>query len=181
MPDQPMDEPFTIEDAIAGKTSDAAAAKEAGADASDPAQRVEELQNRLLRSQAELENFRKRIRREMDDERRFAELPLLTDLLPVLDNIDRAISAAEKTSDAGSLLAGFKMLSGQLRGVLERHNCKPIEAQGQPFDPALHEAIMQQPSADHPENTVTGVAQGGFTLHDRVVRPAQVIVSSKPK
>jgi molecular chaperone GrpE len=138
-----------------------------------------EAQNRYLRSQAELENTRKRLRREMDEERRYAELPLLADLLPVMDNVTRAIEAAEKNADAATLLAGFKMLAQQLTGVLERHHCKPIKAAGEPFDPNVHQAIMQQPSDEHPENTVINVGQTGYLLHDRVVRPAQVVVSKR--
>ena len=138
-----------------------------------------EAQDRYLRSQAELENTRRRLRREMDEERRYAELSLLSDLLPVIDNIDRAVTAAEKNADATSLLAGFKMVSQQLNNVLEKHHCKRIDAEGQPFDPAVHEAIMQQPSNEHPDNTVVAVGQTGYTLHDRVVRPAQVVVSKK--
>jgi molecular chaperone GrpE len=157
-----------------------------GAVATQPADELEQLrrqaaeaQDRYLRSQAELENTRKRLRRELDDERRYAELTLLADLLPVIDNINRAIEAAEKNADAASLLSGFKMVGQQLKQVLEKHHVKPIDAEGQPFDPAVHEAILQQPSAEHPENTVTTVAQTGYKLHDRVVRPAQVIVSTK--
>ena len=140
---------------------------------------VAEAQDRYLRSQAELENTRKRLRREMDEERRYAELPLLADLLPVIDNINRAIEAAEKNADAATLLAGIKMVSQQLNGVLEKHQCQPIQAEGQPFDPAVHQAIMQQPSDQHPDNTVVAVGQTGYKLHDRVVRPAQVVVSKK--
>jgi molecular chaperone GrpE len=138
-----------------------------------------EAQDRYLRSQAELENTRKRLRREMDEERRYAELPLLADLLPVIDNVDRAIEAAEKNADAATLLAGFKMVSQQLNNVLEKHHCQPIQAEGQPFDPAVHQAIMQQPSNEYPDNTVVAVGQTGYTLYDRVVRPAQVVVSKK--
>jgi molecular chaperone GrpE len=139
-----------------------------------------ESKDRALRAVAELENFRKRARREAEEERRFADLPLLRELLPVVDNIGRAIEAAQKNSDAGNLLEGFKMVSQQLEGVLSRHNCKRIEAQSKPFDPHLHQAIMQQPSADFPANTVLQVVQDGFQLHDRVIRPAQVIVSTGP-
>jgi molecular chaperone GrpE len=139
-----------------------------------------ELQDRLLRTQAELENFRKRARRELDDERRYAEIELIRDLLPVVDNVGRAISAAEKQADAALLLSGLKMMQQQLEEVFQRHHAKFITATGEPFDPSRHEAIMQQPSGEHPEHTVLGVARQGLTLHDRVVRPAQVIVSAKP-
>jgi molecular chaperone GrpE len=140
-----------------------------------------EAQDRYLRIQAELENTRKRMRREMDEERRYAELSLLADLLPVIDNIGRAIEAAEKSADAASLLSGFKMVSQQLNNVLERHHLKPIKAEGEAFDPSVHEAIMQQPNDEHPENTVVAVGQSGYKLHDRVVRPAQVVVSKRSR
>jgi molecular chaperone GrpE len=143
-------------------------------------QQLSEAQERALRLQAELENTRKRMRREMDDERRYAELPLLSELLPVIDNITRAIEAAEKNADAASLLAGFKMVGQQLESILERHHGKKIETEGVAFDPAVHQAIVHQPSDQHPENAVILTTQTGYTLHDRVIRPAQVIVSKKP-
>jgi molecular chaperone GrpE len=135
--------------------------------------------DRALRVQAELDNYRKRMRKEMEDERRYAQLPLLGELLPVLDNVGRAIEAAEKSSDAGGLLEGFKMVAQQLEGVLSRHHCTRIDALHKPFDPHWHSAIMQQPSSDYPPNTVLQVAQEGYRLHDRVLRPAQVIVSKR--
>jgi molecular chaperone GrpE len=141
---------------------------------------LEDASDRVLRAQAELENYRKRARRELEEERRYAALPLLRDLLPVLDDMQRAIDAAEKTPQATGLLDGFKLIVQSLLGVLGKHDCKKIEALGQPFDPAYHEAISQQPSAEHEPNTVVLVAQEGYILHDRVVRPAQVIVSKAP-
>lgn len=137
-------------------------------------------QDRYLRCEAELDNYRKRARRELDDQRRYAGLPLLRDLLPVLDNLDRAIQAAEKSQESGALLAGVKLVFQQFESVLELHHCRRIEALHTPFDPNLHQAILQQPSEAHPENTVIMVTQAGFQLHDRVVRPSQVIVSSLP-
>jgi molecular chaperone GrpE len=139
---------------------------------------LEDASDRVLRAQAELDNYRKRARREMEDERRYATLPLLRDLLPVLDNIQRAIAAAEKSPNGGSLLDGVKMIAQTLLSALARHDCTQIEALHQPFDPAFHQAISQQPSDDYPPNTVVLVAQDGYMLHDRVVRPAQVIVST---
>ena len=157
---------------------DAAAASGQADELAELRRQAADAQDRYLRSQAELENTRRRLRREMDEERRYAELPLLADLLPVIDNVNRAIEAAEKSADAASLLSGFKMLSQQLNGVLTKHHCQVIAAEGQPFDPAVHEAIMQQPSDQHPENTVVAVGQTGYTVHDRVLRPAQVVVSA---
>jgi molecular chaperone GrpE len=141
---------------------------------------LQEAGDRMLRAQAELENYRKRARRELDDERRYALMPLLRDLLPVVDNIQRAIAAADKSPDAASLLDGIKMVAQNLESALARHQCVRIDALNKSFDPAYHEAISQQPSAQHPPHTVIFVAQDGFTLHDRVVRPAQVVVSTAP-
>ena len=107
---------------------------------------LDEARDKMLRAQAELDNYRKRARRELDDERRYAEINLLRDLLPVQDNIVRAIDAADKKADAATLLEGLKMVRLQLADVLKRHHCEPITGQGGPFDPAMHEAVMQQPS-----------------------------------
>ena len=136
--------------------------------------------DRLLRLQAEMQNLRNRTSREIADERRYAALPVLRDLLPVLDNIHRAIEAAEKAGEAENLLEGFRLVRQQLVTILANHGAEPIEALGQPFDPNYHQAILHQPSDDAPADTVTMVTQQGYKLHDRVVRPAQVIVSSGP-
>ncbi len=148
----------------------------------DPQQRLRaELaaaKDRELRVHAELDNVRKRAARELNERLRYANLSLLRDLLPVLDNVDRAIEAGEKNADAAALLAGFKMVNQQLAEVLKRHHCTRIEALHGAFDPNLHHAIMQQPSEEHPANTVLMVTQNGYQLHDRVVRPSQVIVST---
>lgn len=141
---------------------------------------LEEARDRNLRTQAEFENFRKRSRRELDDERRYAELPLLRDLLPVLDNVARAVEAAEKTEDSTSLVEGFKLVAQQLHTVLKNHNCTPIPANGAPFDPNLHQAIAGMPTNEHPPGTVVRVVQEGYQLHDRVIRPAQVMVATEP-
>ncbi len=142
---------------------------------------LQEAKDRALRIQAELENYRRRAAREMQEERRYANLSLMRDLLPVLDNMARAIEAAEKTHDAAGLLEGVKMVGRQLEEVLQRHQCVRIQALHEPFDPHLHEAISQQPSDEHPVGTVVLETQTGFQLHDRVVRPSQVIVSSEDK
>ncbi len=138
---------------------------------------LHEATDRTQRAQAELENYRKRARRELDDERRYALMPLLRDLLPVQDNLLRAIAAAEKQPEVVGYLAGIGMVAQTLEQTLARHHCKKIDALGKPFDPAIHEAIAQQPSGEHPPHTVLAVAQEGYMLHERVVRPAQVVVS----
>lgn len=133
---------------------------------------------RLLRSQAELENFRKRSRREMEEERRYAILPFARDLLPVVDNLERAIGAAQQADGSAGLLEGVNMVAAELQNVLAQHQCVRIEAVGKPFDPNLHQAIAQEPSAEYPEGTVSREAQVGYKLYDRVIRPAQVFVST---
>jgi molecular chaperone GrpE len=175
----PDDTPASTTDAALGQ-ADAPMAESptSEAEAWRLRQELEETRGRLLRAQADLENLRKRSRRELDDERRYANLPLLTDLLPVMDNVGRAIQAAEKNAEAGALLEGVRLVAQQLESVLARYHCTRIAALEAPFDPHLHQAIMQQASADHPPGTVLIVAQDGYQLHDRVLRPAQVIVSS---
>lgn len=139
---------------------------------------LREANDQVLRAHAELENYRKRARRELEDERRYANMPLLRDLLPVVDNIQRAIAAAEKSADGGGLLDGIRMVASSLEATLARHHCQRIVALNQPFDPAVHEAIAQQPAPGVPPHTVVAVAQDGYQLYDRVVRPAQVVVST---
>lgn len=139
---------------------------------------LQEAKDRAMRLQAELENYRKRASRQLEKELRYANLPLMRDLLPVLDNMKRAIEAAEKAQNAAGLLEGFKMVARQFEEVLARHHCLRIEALDSPFDPHLHEAISQQHCDEHPPGTIVQVTQTGFQLHDRVVRPSQVIVSA---
>lgn len=139
---------------------------------------LEQMQDRALRAQAELENYRKRVARQREEERRYAELLLIRDLLPVFDDVHRAIAAAENSDNTEGLLQGFRMVAEKLELILRRHHCTPIEAAGKPFDPNIHEAIAQVPTSECPPNTVVEVTQVGFRLHDRVVRPSQVVVSS---
>jgi len=138
---------------------------------------VAALEERLLRTQAELENFRKRSRREYDDAQRYREIDVLRDLLPVLDNVLRAIEASEKTSDVETLRSGFRMTAQQIEKLLAGHGCQTIETDGAAFDPAVHDAILHQEVPGVAAGTVVGTASRGYRLHDRVVRPAQVIVA----
>jgi len=172
---QPVDSSSTAPEASsAGESPDVVPLK----DATTLAQELDAANDRVLRAQAELENFRKRARRELDDQRRYANLPLLGDMLPVLDNLNRAVEAAEQTDATSGLLEGVKMVSAQMLTVLEQHGCRPIEALGVAFDPNLHEAIGKEPSESSPEGVVTRVTRVGYQLHDRVVRPPQVLISA---
>ncbi len=170
-----------VKAALDAKPRPAAAPVETAPAAEDStAQLRAELQaakDRELRCHAELDNYRKRAARELEERLRYANLGLLRDVLPVLDNVERAIQAAQQNADAAALLDGFKLVHQQLEAVLSRHHCTRIEALHAPFDPHVHHAVMQQPSEEHPANTVLMVTQNGYQLHDRVVRPSQVIVS----
>ena len=141
---------------------------------------LNEAQAQMLRAQAELENFRKRVRREMEEERRFAAAPLLRDLLPALDNLERAVEAAGKSEGAAGFVDGVKMVVQQIVQALEQHGCRRIPAQGEPFDPHFHEAIGQQPSPEHAPGIILFETRTGYQLHDRVLRPAQVMISAGP-
>ena len=134
--------------------------------------------DQILRLQAEMENVRARTSREITEVRKYSALPVITDLLPVIDNIDRAIEAAEKAGEAENLLAGFRLVKQQLHTLLVRNDCEPIPALNEVFDPNFHQAILQQPSDTVPAGHVILVAQQGYKIFDRVVRPAQVIVST---
>ena len=142
-----------------------------------PENQVAELQERVLRVQAELENFRKRSRREYEDAQRYREIDVLRDLLPVLDNVLRAIEASEKSADVETLRSGFRMTAQQIEKLLGSHGCQTIETDGTSFDPAIHDAILPQEVAGVAEGTIVGTASRGYKLHARVVRPAQVIVA----
>ena len=103
----------------------------------------------------------------------------MLDLLPALDNLERATAAAQQAGEKGPLVQGVAMVQNQLLDVFRRHGVTVIDAQGKPFDPHLHEAVMQQRAADRPPNTVLQVLEKGFMHHDRVLRPAKVIVSTR--
>lgn len=140
--------------------------------------RLNDAEERVLRAQAEIENVRKRGRREYEDLLRYGEMTLLRDILPVLDNIERAVDASEQTTDIETLREGFRMTAKQIEKILENHNCKLIETDDAVFDPTVHEAISQQPGNGTTPGSVIAVTSRGYVLHDRVVRPAQVIVAA---
>ncbi len=153
------------------------------AQGTDVRQLIEErdaAREQVLRAQAELENYRKRVSREREDERRYATLPLIRDLLPSLDNLQRALDAARHADDLSGMLQGVEMVSHQIDAVLAQHGATPIAAVGEPFDPNRHQAIQQIPSAAVPPMTVMDEVERGYALHDRVIRPSSVIVSVAP-
>ncbi len=133
-----------------------------------------------LRAQAELQNYRRRAQKEADEIRQYQALPVARDLLPALDNLHRALAAAESSGNVQDLVNGVRMVAKQIEAALGRHNVVPIDSTGKPFDPNLHQAIQQVQTHEHPPMTVVQEVERGFTLKDRVVRPATVIVSAPP-
>jgi molecular chaperone GrpE len=143
-------------------------------------QERDEFRTLLQRTRADFENYQKRTQRDSAQERRYWNSGLALELLPILDNFERAVAAAKQAGETGPLVQGVAMIQVQVLDVLKRHGITRIEAQDQPFDPNLHQAVMQQPSAEHPPNTVVQVLEQGFMIHDRVLRPARVAVSVAP-
>lgn len=143
-------------------------------------QELKDTYDRLLRVSAEFENFKKRSTRELDEFRKFANEALASALLPVVDNLERAVdSSKEGACDNDALLEGVSMTLKEILKVLERFHVKPITALGDIFDPNFHQAMMQEVSDEHPENTVLQEMQKGYLIHDRLLRPAMVVVSKK--
>ena len=133
----------------------------------------------VLRSRAEMENYRKRMQRDADQQLKFANVPIVRDLLDVIDNLNRALESARgDESNAKALIEGVQMVSQQFTDVLTKHGCKPIHAVGTDFDPNIHQAIAQMPSPEFAAGKVAQQLAHGFMLYDRVIRPAQVIVSA---
>jgi molecular chaperone GrpE len=135
--------------------------------------------DRYLRTAADLENFRKRQRRELDDARFEAKSKVLKEMLPVVDNLERAIEHATQQAGASPIIEGVQLVLRQFLSAFERLEVTPIEAAGQPFDPNLHEAISQAES-DQPPGTVVQVLQRGYRSGDRLLRPALVVVAKAP-
>jgi molecular chaperone GrpE len=133
-----------------------------------------------LRERAELENFRKRTQRDKEEFRIFTRKELLLEVLPVLDNLERAVSHAGQNGDGQGLLEGVTMTVAQLRKVIEDFGARPMITLGATFDPNLHQAMGQQETAEQPPGTVVSEYQKGYLLHDRLLRPALVVVAKAP-
>ena len=144
-------------------------------------QEAKENYDRLLRVSAEFENYKKRTTRELEEFRKFANQSLIKEMLSVVDNLELAMNSTNghKTIDQG-LLQGLDMTHKEILKVFEKFNVKPIEAKGQTFDPTFHEAVMQEATDEFDENTVINELQKGYLIHDRLLRPAMVVVA-RPK
>ena len=173
-PEGAVDEETTAVADEAQATAEAAAEADVAAD--DPAI----LKDRLLRLQADFDNFRKRTLREKNELYKRANEDLMEEVLPVLDHMDMALEAAQKHDELGALTDGFRLVGEQLKSSLEKFGLTAIEAEGQPFDPNLHEAIAHVPSESAPEDVVTAQVRTGYKLGNRLLRAARVVVSSGP-
>lgn len=142
-----------------------------------------QMKDQFLRARADMENYRRRMQRDKEEMAKFANEKILKEILPVVDNLDRAIAHAreheDKDSRDSSLLDGVEMTQRQLHKVLEKYNVVPIDALEKPFDSASHEAMGQMERDDYPPNTVVEEMQKGYTLNERLLRPSMVMVSKK--
>ena len=152
---------------------------ESGDTVAEPVPSPEEILNdRLLRLQADFDNYRKRIDRERKDWAVFANEKLLKDLLPALDTFELGLANGEKAGAPAALLEGLRLVRTQFETALAKSDVTPIDAEGQPFDPNLHEAITHMPSPEVPEGTVIAQTRRGWKMGDKLLRPSQVVVSS---
>ncbi|MCK4390021.1 MAG: nucleotide exchange factor GrpE [Desulfobacterales bacterium] len=144
--------------------------------------RAVENYDRLLRVTAEFENYKKRMEREMNDYRKFANESLMKDILPMVDNLERALEIpyGNNENPFHDMRDGVQMTLTGLLNSLERFGVVPIESLDKPFDPNFHQAVTQEESEKHPENTVSQELQKGYMMRDRLLRPAMVVVSKKP-
>lgn len=146
----------------------------------DSPSEVEELRDRLLRALAETDNVRRRTQREREEGARYAGETLLRDIIPILDNVDRALDAARASGDTGRVVDGIELIRREFLKVLERHGVTRYSALGARFDPNQHEAIARIVSVDTEPDTVVSETVPGYSLRGRVIRPAQVAVAAAP-
>lgn len=133
----------------------------------------------MLRLQAETENTRKRLTRDLERSRRLASERIMKDLLQVRDSLERGLDIDRESATVDALIEGQELTLKMLNKVMQDHHLEVIDPVGEPFDPELHEAMTVLPSPEHEENTVIEVLQKGFRLHERLIRPAMVVVSGK--
>ena len=136
---------------------------------------IDEYKNRWLRAQADFENYRKRTQRDIQDIYLYAGEELVKDILPVLDNFERALDSVQEKDDA--LYRGVELIYQQFIKILEKHEIKEIEALGKPFDPTYHDAVMMVESQEYGADTVAEVMLKGYMYHSKVIRPSMVKVS----
>jgi len=133
--------------------------------------------DRFLRASAELENYKKRTQKEMADFKRFANSSLVKELLGVVDNLERAVESSNESNEKEQLAEGLDLTLKELLKVFKTFHVTPIESLGETFDPSYHQAMMQEETSSQPDNVVLRELQKGYMIHDRLLRPAMVVVS----
>lgn len=141
---------------------------------------IAKLKDLYARAIADLDNYRRRVTREKEDLRKFASQGLLEDLIPVLDNLGIGLASAENHPEAKPITDGFRMIAEQIKTTLDQHGLKEINPLGEAFDPNFHESVSQTPHPTIPDHHIATVHRIGYRLHDRLVRPATVVLSSGP-
>jgi len=147
----------------------------------EKAAKSEECFDKLLRIQADFDNYKKRLEREKSEFIKFANAEILCEILKILDDFERAVEAGKKKHDFDVLHKGVELIWIDFKEFLKQKGLKEIEAKGKPFDPHEHEAMMQEETEEHPENYVVEEFQKGYKLNDRIIRPAKVKVAKKPQ
>lgn len=141
---------------------------------------VEEEHNQYLRALADFANFKRRKQEEFETYAQFASHELILQLLPIIDNFERALQAAQENQNFDALANGVSLTLRQLHDFLDKQQIQPIEAVGREFDPTLHEAVMRVESENHPDNTIVEELEKGYTQKSRVIRPSRVTVAMRP-
>lgn len=149
-------------------------------DADELRSQLAEAEKKALRFQADLDNYRRRARRDVDEQLKYASFNVISGILDSLDNLERALATAPPTESNSGLVQGVQMVVSQMLATLRTAGCEPIESVGQPFNPNWHQAAKSIASYDQPANHVLEEYRKGYRLHDRVIRPAQVVVSTGP-
>jgi molecular chaperone GrpE len=183
-PEQPVgdEQPPTVDEPNSPDAADSAGSAAASSEQEDTQfaelkKQAEDNYNKFLRTQADFDNFRRRSRQEKEEFAKYASMKLIEQLLPVIDNIERALAASRDSKDYDALVKGVDMTFRQLDQVLAQEGLKPIEAVGEPFNPEFHQAIAQVESDEHEEGVVVEQLQKGYMLKDKVLRPAMVKVN----
>nr|WP_142064583.1 nucleotide exchange factor GrpE [Brevibacillus sp. AG162] len=169
----------TLEEEQVAKDADQAEATEMNweQEAAHWKAQAEDHQNRMLRAMADMDNLRRRVRKEQEDLAKYASLKIVEELLPVLDNFERALAADKESMTVDSLLEGVNMVYRQMVQVFDKEGLAAIEAKGKPFDPHIHQAVMQTQDPEFDPGVVVAELQKGYMFKDRVVRPAMVQVN----
>lgn len=176
------------EDDQNGSAEPTAEEPEAAGEKSEPApdplesakQEAQRFKDQLLRTAADFDNFRKRTRRDLVDAERRGRDDFLREILPVFDNLERAVQHVEKASDVQSVAEGIRMVLRQLADTLGKLGVERVPTVGTPFDPAMHEAVQHFETSEHPPGSVAAEVQGGYRAQDRLIRPALVVVAKAP-